>query len=270
MKKFLFLSKLKGIFFPTIKYKPELVQETTFNGSTSKWYYPTIIGPSTFEKYVTGSKILKEVLEILPKLSQDKYTNYVKTFYESGLSRFNDNWYYADINTVLFGLSKFIKIKDYLEIGVRRGRSMAMVASNSKEANIAAFDMWIENYAGMENPGKELVRKELTNLGFIGNIEFFDGDSKKTIPSFFKKFPDRYFDLITVDGDHSYKGAKIDLQNVKEHLRIGGFLVFDDISNQSFPFLEQVWDEVIKTDTRFTCYKFNEVGFGVAIAIRKV
>ena len=54
-------------------------------------------------------------------------------FYEKGLRLYGDKWVYADINTALIGLSKIMDIQNYMEIGVRRGRSLCMLGSQKKQ-----------------------------------------------------------------------------------------------------------------------------------------
>ena len=190
-------------------------------------------------------------------------------FYKAGLANIGPTWVYADINTVLMGLARRLCVESYLEIGVRRGRSMAMVASQVPDCRIVGFDMWVDDYAGMENPGPAHVREELQRVGYAGSLEFVDGDSKETVPAYFAAHPSEYFDLITVDGDHSTDGARRDLQNVIPRLKIGGALVFDDIANQSHPTLASVWKREVEDDSRFASYSFAEVGFGVGFASRR-
>jgi len=48
------------------------------------------------------------------------------------------------------------------------------------------------------------------------------GDSR-TIPS-----PCEDPDLVWIDGDHSYGGAKSDFERFGRTVRVGGFVVFDD------------------------------------------
>ena len=91
------------------------------------------------------------------------------------------------------------------------------------------WPIWIKDYAGMKNPGPEDVKELMDRFGHKGKIELISGDSTKTVPNYFNANPDKYFDLITVDGDHRIKGAKKDLKNIMPRLKIGGFLVFDDI-----------------------------------------
>jgi predicted O-methyltransferase YrrM len=122
---------------------------------------------------------------------------------------------------------------------------------------------------GNGQPGADHVREELDRVGYKGRLDFVDGDSATTVPDFFAGHPEEAFDLITVDGDHSTEGARKDLENVIPRLKVGGALVFDDISNHSHATLESVWKDVVVNDSRFAAYSFTEVGFGVGFAIRK-
>ena len=114
----------------------------------------------------------------------------------------------------------------------------------------------------------ELVRSELGRVGFTGGLEFVIGDSHKVLPAFFRAHPDRYFDMITVDGDHSEAGARADLETVMTRLKIGGALVFDDISNPSHPELAGVWRDAVAHRRSYSTFAFTELGFGVGVAIR--
>jgi len=245
-------------------------QDTTFFNSGYQLFDPHLVGSKTLGYQMTQAKTVRKVLEILENLTPNEPSiEFVKKFYKKGLDKFGDDWNYGDINTALFVISKNLSIENYLEIGVRRGRSMAVLASQSPEASIFGFDLWIEGYGGSENPGESLVKEELTKVNFSGKLELIEGDSKKTIPSFFKKNKDLYFDVITVDGDHSIGGAVKDLKNVISRLKIGGILVFDDISSQEHPYLNSTWEKVIKRRDNFYSFEYSDLGLGVAIAIRK-
>jgi len=236
----------------------------------NQWYDLPLLGPSTLLPHVSGALAVKEVIAVIKQLSRDKYLDFLLNFYEHGLERFGSDWVYADLNTVLLGIAKVLQPESYLEIGIRRGRSMAMVASQVRTCQIVGFDLWVKGYAGMDNPGESLVRQELTAVGYVGNADFIAGDSHKTVPAYFKLHPNcSFFDLITVDGDHSFEGARQDLEKVIPHLKVGGVLVFDDISNRSHPELFDLWEQLVAADQRFAAYAFTEVGFGVAFAIRK-
>lgn len=242
--------------------------QTTFVEEGTNWFEPILAGPSTFVGDCSGSKAISGVIEISKKLSQDSWSRFNIEFYETGLKRFGEKWKYADLNTVLYGICKNIKVESYLEIGVRRGRSMCIVAAISPAAKIVGFDMWIKDYAGMENPGPDFVREELRKVGYKSKVDLESGDSRYTVPKYFKNNTDAYFDLITVDGNHTRRGARIDLMNVIPRLKIGGIIVFDDISNPHLPDLKAVWDKVIAKSGRFLTYSFDEVGYGVSFGIK--
>ncbi len=133
----------------------------------------------------------------------------------------------------------------YLEIGVRRGFSMAMVAARCPDVAIYGFDLWIPDYAGVENPGPRFVQTELRRLGHRGPVHLVSGNSHQTLPAFlglpsaptlqrvrsairFRRRPPQ-FDLITIDGDHSLLGAYQDLTDAMPFCAVGGAVVFDDI-----------------------------------------
>ena len=233
------------------------------------YYGSVLLNPSTLAALCTSQECWGEIFKFHHLLVTDEYTQYVDTYYRESRQRFGDSWRYFDIVNVLYGASKTLQPTNYLEIGVRRGRSACAVARACPSVNIAAFDLWQQNYAGMENPGPDFVRAELRKHGHTGNLAFYDGDSHQTIPLFFQKHPTQQFDIITVDGDHSEAGAMDDLKNVIPHLAVGGVIVFDDISHPSLPHLHGVWQRVREQFPFLATFEFRESGFGVAFAIRK-
>lgn len=241
----------------------------TYIEEGNQWYRPLLAGPSTFVDDVSGVKAVRGALDVLGRLSPDPYLEFLVRYCRRGLEEFGASWAYADINTVLWGLSGQLGAERYLEIGVRRGRSMAMVAAQRPGCHLAGFDLWIEDYAGMPNPGPDFVRDELRRIGHAGHLELVAGDSRVTVPEYFRRHPDRFFDLITVDGDHSAAGATADIQNVMPRLKVGGALVFDDIANPAHPELREVWDRMVARSDRFASWSFSELGFGIAFAVKR-
>jgi predicted O-methyltransferase YrrM len=244
-------------------------KQMSYDDQKQNWYEPVMAGPLTFMDVCSNSDTIQAVSNIITKLEPDDYINFNIDFFQTGLERFGKKWRYMDINTVLYGICSNITVESYLEIGVRRGRSMSIVASLHPDAAIVGFDMWIENYTGMKNPGPLFVQNELKKVGYRNNAEFVSGNSRYTIPDYFKKNPDSYYDVITVDGDHTERGAVIDIRNVIPRLKVGGFIVFDDICNPSHPHLKKVWRKTVQNNSRFMSYSFEEVGYGVSFAIKK-
>ena len=258
---------------PDFSFEPERVDAVTFRGAQSKvqWYPAPLVGAQTLarmivespEHYVAGAR------DLLRELSPDDYGTYMIQFYEAGLSRYGSRWGYADLVTIVLGLAEHLRPRRYLEIGVRRGRSVCAVGKLTPACEIAMFDMWLENYAGMENPGPDFVRAELHKVGHLGKVEFINGNSHETLPQYFSENPQKTFDLIAVDGDHTNLGAAQDIADVLPHLAIGGAIALDDISHPKFPGLKSVWQRMIVENPRFSAWTYDEVGYGVGFAVRK-
>jgi predicted O-methyltransferase YrrM len=239
------------------------------NADAPDWFPRLLLSVSTVKNKSTDVFTAQDVLAVTQLLEPDDYLVHIRSFYREGIKRFGDDWRYADILTTLAAATKLSKPKRYLEIGVRRGRSMAIVAALQPTCELYGFDMWIENYAGMANPGTEFVKKEMVNVGHRGPVTMITGDSHETLPAFFKGNPDITFDLITVDGDHSEEGASRDILDVLPYLSIGGMIVFDDICHPSHPELLGVWNKLIGENPCFSSYTYPDLGFGVALGIRK-
>lgn len=254
---------------PIVQNTP-LVSSTTFsNAELGDWYPPVNLPVSQIGAMALSPDSLQKVFKIIDQLEQDTYTRYVKAFCDFGRANYKAEWKYADIATALFAAAHFVKPENYLEIGVRKGRSLAVVAASNPNCQIVAFDIWPEMYANMPNPGPEFASKEIKKIGFAGKIEFVNGDSHLTLPAYFMDHPDAFFDLVTVDGDHSREGARQDLIDILPRIKVGGVLVFDDISHPLLPHLREVWNEIVAADFNFATWEYSELGFGVAIAIRR-
>lgn len=242
---------------------------TTYFADKHQLFEPIVVGPSSLASACVGAGAVRGALGVLERMSPEPYASFVADYYRRGLQQSGDEWVYADMSTVLHGIASAIPIESYLEIGVRRGRSMAMVVTNAPACSVVGFDMWIQDYAGVENPGPDFVRTEMAKMGHTGSLTLVAGNSRQTVPEYFRKHPDAYFDLVTVDGDHSLGGATIDLQNVIPRIKVGGLLVFDDICSPEHPYLHGVWQRQVAGTGRFACYSFTELGLGVSFGVKR-
>ncbi|HVN31929.1 MAG TPA: class I SAM-dependent methyltransferase [Thermoanaerobaculaceae bacterium] len=233
------------------------------------WYAPVMLPAESLGARATSAACARGVLATLERLEPDAYAAYVCAYYREGLARFGDGWLYADILTALHAAAELVRPKSYLEIGVRRGRSLAVVAAVCPECDILGFDLWLPGYAGMPNPGPEFVGSELKKIGHRGRLHLVSGDSHATVPRYLRDNPEAQFDVVTVDGDHSRRGATLDLRQVMPRIKIGGVLVFDDICHPDFRHLRQVWKTRVVSRREFASWEFTALGYGVGLAIRK-
>lgn len=231
-------------------------------------YGPPRINIGTLVSMATSPRTWAEILMFHGDLATDDYVRYVDGFYRDNIDKYGDDWRYLDIVNVLYAASKALQPKTYLEVGVRRGRSVCSVVRGCPTVDVVACDMWQANYAGMENPGPKFVEEEVKRHGSKGRIGFVNGDSHVVLPEFFKQRPEMKFDLITIDGDHSEAGAYRDLCDVAPQLRPGGVIVFDDISHPAHPYLLGVWRKFVAERSYLSSYEYVEQGYGVAFAVR--
>lgn len=206
------------------------------------------------------------VADLIDRLTPSEETAGQQALYRLSQAQFGRYWRYADLTTVLWAAANLIRPESYLEIGVRRGRSAAVVAATRPDCAVYGFDLWLAGYAAVPNPGPDFVRNELRAVGHRGSVVLESGDSRKTVPAFLRKHAGLYFDLVTVDGDHSALGAATDLANVLPRLKVGGIVVLDDIC--SVPVLRRVWQKVVRRDSRYLTWEFTDAGYGVAAGIR--
>lgn len=237
-------------------------------GGGPDYYDGVLAGAETVGRLATSAEAHRTVQEVIDQAgdSEDDYLGYVREFTQRARERAGGVAQWADITTALWAATRVIEPRDYLEIGVRRGRSMAVVGAGAPAAALTGIDLWVEGYAGMDNPGPDHVRSVLGSVGHRGKLDLISGSSHDVLP---RLAEDAAFDLITVDGDHTPRGAAKDLNDVLPRLRIGGALVFDDMRHPAHPRLSEVWERSVARHRRYSTWRFDDIGYGVAVAVRR-
>ena len=113
-----------------------------------------VLGASTLGELALSPALHDEVWAILDRLEPDDNVSHVRDFVAEGRRLAGREWRYVDIASALAAATELLRPSSYLEVGVRRGRSMAIVAARAPKCSIIGVDMWQPNYAGMENPGR--------------------------------------------------------------------------------------------------------------------
>jgi predicted O-methyltransferase YrrM len=114
----------------------------------------------------------------------------------------------------LFACARRAK-KGILEIGRFNGGSVFLMACANSEVPIYSIDI---------KPQNDLLLGQLFEMHDVGeNVTLIVGDSQHTTYDNIQTF-----DLLFIDGDHSYDGCKADLNNWFDKLAVGGYVVFHD------------------------------------------
>lgn len=105
-----------------------------------------------------------------------------------------------------------LKPKTILEIGLGTDGHSTRGFLERCDAKLTTVDK--ADWTGL---GKRLVKE------YKGRFEFIEGRSEKVLPRLRRKF-----DLIYIDGDHSYEGCKADIINSMRLLADKGVIILDD------------------------------------------
>jgi hypothetical protein len=208
--------------------------------------------------------VKRRAYSVLKQITPDKWALQDLQMLEKAIAEESD-WF--DALLALNWYAHHFKPANYLEIGVRRGRSLTQVSAMSPKTVLHGFDLWMASYGDVPNPGPDFVASEVCKISPQARLQLFSGDSHKTVPAFFKKNPGTVFELIFVDGDHSAVGARKDLDTVVHRLAPGGMLVFDDINHPAHQDLNDVWNRFKSRHSDFL-YLSTPYGVGTGLGFK--
>jgi predicted O-methyltransferase YrrM len=221
--------------------------------------------PATLAQAGAAPEAVAFVIELLGKLTPSEETEAQQARYQGLREQFGAYLRYADLNTVLWAAATLLRPKSYLEIGVRRGRSAAVVGAVTPDCAIYGFDLWQEVYFADPNLGPDFVRDELRRAGHRGPVELVSGSSAETVPAYLREHPDLYFDIVTIDGAKAFEIVASDYASTLPRVKVGGVVVTDDLAYA--PQLGRIWHELVGRSGRFIAAPFSGAG-GVSAAIR--
>jgi len=155
---------------------------------------------------------------------------------------------------LLYILSNFININNYLEIGVHNGGSISILLSNNNNINIYGIDLFEDIYDLSKHYNKEKFdtyqyfkrdnlskNKTLSNLLKIkttykndSTINLIQGNSyfNETEEKFKEIINTNKLDLLFIDGDHTLEGVKNDYERYSKYVKKGGYIIFDDYHHE--------------------------------------
>ena len=129
-----------------------------------------------------------------------------------------------DEAALLFRLARDAQSGPFVEIGRFRGGSTMVFATAMPEGvELWSYDLHVALRPDM--PGDQLDRElsdALARYGLQHKVHLVVADSTKV------DFPADSFELLFIDGDHSYEGARRDFERWSPLVRAGGTVLFHD------------------------------------------
>ena len=147
--------------------------------------------------------------------------------------------------------------RHYLEVGVGCGGSwlaMTYLNRDTLESSHAVDNL----SAGPEQSLDGMLSLRDHLAGIIPDARFYAQDSG----SFFEHCRHRY-DVIFIDGDHSYAGVRNDYTDALRYLSPGGMMVFHDIVSSGAPGVAHFWGEAKGLHRHVEIVHSDTCGIGV-------
>lgn len=135
---------------------------------------------------------------------------------------------------LLYRISKKYKPNNILELGTSLGISAAALGTGNKEAKIISIE-----------GSKEIAQKAKANIEKLNlsSVQILHGLFDDVLPQIL--ITDTYFDLVYIDGNHSYEATKRYVEMIRPHLAENACVILDDIHWSEG--MESIWNELVES-----------------------
>jgi predicted O-methyltransferase YrrM len=151
----------------------------------------------------------------------DDLTSYlISNLNQKGIENFEGN-----ISSCIQQILDLVKLTNkpnlnVMEIGFNGGHSAELFLENNSNLSLTSFDIGDHSYV--------LIGKAYIDKTFPNRHTLIIGDSKMSVPNFYKNYKDIKFDFIFIDGGHDYETAKSDLENCYHLAHKDTIIAIDD------------------------------------------
>ena len=113
------------------------------------------------------------------------------------------------------------KVQSIAEIGFNAGHSTLVMLMANPKARVQSFDLG-------EHASSKAAYTTLKRQFPLRDFNVIWGDSRTTVPAFTATYTGAKFDVIIVDGGHTYDVARADVLNMRALSHAGTVLIVDD------------------------------------------
>lgn len=155
-----------------------------------------------------------------------------------------------DEAALLYRLARDAQDGPFVEIGRFKGGSTIVFASALPDGvELWSYDLHVALRPDMPGPTLDAeLGDALNRYSLAGKVQLIVADSRKVAP------PSERIELLFIDGDHSYDGARADFERWSTFVRPGGHLLFHDAVDSGgygnvYPGVARLVAEVERDDT---------------------
>lgn len=134
-------------------------------------------------------------------------------------------------------LTELCKDKKVVEIGSYCGRSSICIAQQAE--SLSCVDYW---------DGRATPSPRSTEADFQANVKRYGVADKITMYEPDDFLPEKYFDVVFIDGDHAYESVAKDIERARHLLNADGVMAFHDYKSPCDPGVTQAVDELLAAD----------------------
>jgi predicted O-methyltransferase YrrM len=194
-----------------------------------QFIYQTYLLIKTNSKIIIVLSFIKNFI-----ISFDSNKDFIKKIYNEKNFSYDD-WFTIKISTLIYYLNqyKFNSKMNALEIGSFEGRSSIFFVNYFNDINLTCVDTWEKSVNESDIKMQESIDFRLVEKNFDNNIKSHSSVIKKyksTSKNFFENSNLQNLDFIFIDGSHKYEDVIHDAIASFKLLKVGGFILFDDLN----------------------------------------
>ena len=129
----------------------------------------------------------------------------------------------------------------YVEIGAWIGESAVIACNQDYITSVVSIDP----YLGVNGDG--IPFEDLEQLYYENTKDYDVSLIKKKSDAAVKSFEDASIDILYVDGQHDYRGVKLDLENYYPKVKKGGIIGCHDYTHTNWPGVKKAVDGFLVT-----------------------
>jgi hypothetical protein len=160
-------------------------------------------------------------------------------------------------SAILKRMPEFLKAYNYAEVGVYKGHTLSVIGQQRNNATLFAIDPWKNvstddykntgDYIAFESDEKqqENYNECMANCWFLTSQQRLKVNRKQSELAY-GDYHDNFFDMVFIDGDHSYQAVKNDIDLWYPKVKDGGYIGGHDYDYPGLDFgVKQAVDEFV-------------------------